>query len=135
MYTYIYTDTNPITLPCSLARAGNEVHPTQKEHGNPEDRYAVSILKDDLIVVHIPKELSRICWHFIARDGEITCMITGQRQRSALLQDGLEIYPVYTLSNGKSSSINYEQIEVNNKQAKEKKSHDILLNHVMIDYI
>ena len=23
--TYIYTDTNPITLPCSLARAGNKV--------------------------------------------------------------------------------------------------------------
>ena len=24
LYTYIYTDTNPITLPCSLARAGNK---------------------------------------------------------------------------------------------------------------
>ena len=23
-YTHIYTDTNPITLPCSLARAGNK---------------------------------------------------------------------------------------------------------------
>ena len=39
----------------------NEVHPTQLECGNPEDRYAVSILKDDLIVGHIPKELSRSC--------------------------------------------------------------------------
>ena len=24
VYIYIYTDTNPITLPCSLARAGNK---------------------------------------------------------------------------------------------------------------
>ena len=32
----------------------NEVHPTQQEHGNLEDRYAVSIVKDDLIVRHIP---------------------------------------------------------------------------------
>ena len=60
----------------------NKVHPTQQEHGNP----AVSILKGDLIMGHIPKELSRICWHFIARDGEITCKINGQRQRSALLR-------------------------------------------------
>ena len=31
-YIYIYTDTNPITLPCSLARAGNYlVH-----HINPD---------------------------------------------------------------------------------------------------
>ena len=33
----------------------NDVHPTQQEHGNPKDMYAVSILKDDLIVGHIPK--------------------------------------------------------------------------------
>ena len=39
------------------------------------DRYAVSILKDDLIVGHIAKELSRIFGHFIARDCEITCKI------------------------------------------------------------
>ena len=32
------------------------LHPTQQEHGNP----AVSILKDDLIVGHMPKELSGI---------------------------------------------------------------------------
>ena len=27
----------------------NEVYPTQQEHCNPEDRYADSILKDDLL--------------------------------------------------------------------------------------
>ena len=68
------------------------LYPTQQEHGNP----TVSILKDDLIVGHIPQELSRICWHFIARDGEIICKITGQRQKSALLRGGLEILCMYT---------------------------------------
>ena len=34
----------------------NEVHPAQKKHGSPEDRYTASIVKDDLIVRHIPKE-------------------------------------------------------------------------------
>ena len=50
----------------------------------------VSLLKVDLIVERIPKELSRIGWHIIARDGKITSKITGQRQRSVLLRGGLE---------------------------------------------
>ena len=38
-----------------------EVHPTQQEHGNPEDMYTVSILKDEIIVGNIPRNLSRTC--------------------------------------------------------------------------
>ena len=81
----------------------NEVHPAQKKHGNPEDRYAVSIVKVDLIVRHIPKELSRICWHFIARDGEITWTMTEVCVVTSGFRDTLY---TYTLSDGKSSSIN-----------------------------
>ena len=74
------------------------LYPTQQGHGNP----TVSILKDDLIVGRIPKELSRICWDFIARDGEITCKITGQSQKSALgFRDTQYVY----VQTGKSSSI------------------------------
>ena len=50
----------------------NNVHPAQKKHGNPEDRYAVSIVKDDLIVRHIPMVNIQNQLAFIARDGEIT---------------------------------------------------------------
>ena len=35
----------------------NGVHPTQLEHGNPEDRYAVSVMKDTTIVGHVPREI------------------------------------------------------------------------------
>ena len=35
IYIYTYTDTNPITLPCSLARAGNYVLVGGAECGNP----------------------------------------------------------------------------------------------------
>ena len=49
----------------------NEVHPTQQEHGYPDNRYVVSILKDDLIVGHVPKEQSGTCWHFIPRDCDL----------------------------------------------------------------
>ena len=38
----------------------NEVHPTLQEHGNPEDRYAVSVMKDYDIVGHVPRELSKL---------------------------------------------------------------------------
>ena len=81
-----------------------------------------SILEDGLIVGHI-KELSRTCWHFIARDGKITCKITGQRQRSVLLRGILEISCIYTFIGKSSSIIDYEQIEPErseSKQAKEK---------------
>lgn len=50
---------------------------TQQEHGNPEDLYAVAIIKSDTTVGHIPREISKTCFHFINHDGEINCKITG----------------------------------------------------------
>ena len=60
--------------------------PTQQEQGNPEDRYAISVMKAGIIVGHVPKEISKICWKFIDREGTITCKITGRRLRSVLLK-------------------------------------------------
>ena len=73
----------------------NVVHPTQQERGNVEGRYAVSVMKDATIVGHVPREISKTCWYFIERGGEILCKIIGQRQRSLLLQGGLEIPCIY----------------------------------------
>ena len=36
-YIYIYTDTNPITLPCSLVRAGNEGRKERRNEGRNEE--------------------------------------------------------------------------------------------------
>ena len=91
----------------------NAVHPTQLEHGNPEDRYAVSVMKDTTIVGHVPREISRTCWYFIEREGEILCTIIGQRQRSVLLQGGLEIPCIYTFR-GKKKLINKLKIIMKN---------------------
>ena len=42
-------------------------------------------------VGYIVKELSRLACNFIRHGGHITCKVTGQRTRSLLIQDGLEI--------------------------------------------
>lgn len=74
----------------------SEQIPTQQEHGNPEDRYAVAVLKSNAVVGHVPREISKICWMFIDRGGSISCTVTGRRQRSILLEGGLEIPCTYT---------------------------------------
>ena len=75
----------------------NAEHSTQQEHGNTEDQYAVAIINNDVVVGHVPKELSQTFWFFIERGGEISCKTTGRRQRSPLLQGGMEIPCIYTL--------------------------------------
>ena len=92
---------------------------TQQEHDNPEDRYAVSVLKSGTVVGHIPREISKTCWSFIARNGEIKCKVTGRRQRSFLLEGGLEIPCIYRFSGKKKlvdkliklmQELNYEMV-------------------------
>ena len=46
------------------------------------DRYAIAILKDDVIIGHLPRVMSRMCSLFIARGGVITCIVTGARRYS-----------------------------------------------------
>ena len=82
------------------------MHTTEREHGNPEDQYAVAVMKTGIGVVgHIPREISKTCWMFLARDGtEILCRITGNRQRSVLLEGGLEIPCIYTFRGKKTTN-------------------------------
>lgn len=72
-----------------------EVLQTRQEPGNLEDEHAVAIIKEsssvEIIVGHVPRDISRICWYFLQNDGEITCEVTGSRRHSALLQGGMEI--------------------------------------------
>ena len=56
---------------------------------NDVDRYAIAVLKDDTIVGHIPKNISRICSLFIARGGGIACTPIGGRDSADLSQGGL----------------------------------------------
>ena len=54
----------------------------------------------------------KTCWHFIARDGEISCKITGQKQRAVLLEGGLEIPCIYTFR-GKKKLIDKLKVIIN----------------------
>ena len=69
-------------------------------------------MKDYDIVGHVPRELSKTCWHFIARVGEISCKITGQKQRYVLLEGGLEIPCIYTFR-GKKRLIDKLKVVMN----------------------
>ena len=78
---------------------------TTQELGNPEDQYAVAVVKDDdssssttgtITVGHVPKEISRTCWFFLQHDEQILCEVLGNKRRSPLSQGGLEIPCKYT---------------------------------------
>ena len=56
----------------------------EREPFNVVDRYAVAVLKDDTIVGHIPKMISRFFSLFIARGGAIACTPIGGRRYSVV---------------------------------------------------
>ena len=61
------------------------------ERSNAHDRYAVAVMKNDLVVGHLPSKFSRLYSLFIRR-GIILCRVAGRRRYSRNLpQGGLEI--------------------------------------------
>ena len=64
----------------------------QEEYGNPHDMYAVSVIRDDFIVGHLPRNISTPCHMFLHFGGTIESVVNGARRYSAdLEQGGLEI--------------------------------------------
>ena len=55
----------------------------KREEAREYDKYAVGLYKKDLLVGHIPIEISSLCFHFIIQDPEnkIKAVINGKRQR------------------------------------------------------
>ena len=47
--------------------------------GNPEDLYAVNVIKDDTIIGHVPGEKQRMVWYFLEHDGAVICEVTDKR--------------------------------------------------------
>ena len=58
-----------------------EVLLVEQEDHNPENCFAVAILKSGEIVGHVPREISRIIWYFIEHDGTVSCEVTGPRKQ------------------------------------------------------
>ena len=74
-----------------LANVG-EIVECRREPENSRDRYAVAVTKDDAIIGHLPRRISKICSLFLRRGGSIQCRVSRSRQYSAdLPQGGLEI--------------------------------------------
>ena len=76
-----------------------------REPFNSVDRYAVCVKKDNDIIGHLPRKISRICLLFLRRGGSISCIVTGRRICSSdPSQDGLEI-PCSLLFRGKQKEV------------------------------
>ena len=62
------------------------------EHGNVHDIYAVAVTRNDIVVGHLPRNISTPCHLFLRKGGTISCVINGARRYSAdLVQGGLEV--------------------------------------------
>ena len=69
----------------------------EREPFNPSDWYAVSVLKDDFTVGHLPRQLSWFLSLFILRNGTIDCIVTGGRRYSIDLPQGeLSCKPLFS---------------------------------------
>ena len=51
---------------------------SQQDDGNREDRFAVTLTKGDMTIGHVPREQSRILWHFLTHSGTLTAEVTGR---------------------------------------------------------
>ena len=76
------------------------------EEGNGHDRHAVKIARDGVIVGHVPREISREVWFFIAHGGSVICEITGHRQHGI----GLEVPCTYTFYGKKKLVKKFQQL-------------------------
>ena len=51
----------------------------RRQDDNNYDDHAMSVMKAETIVGHVPREMSRTFWHFIMHGGSVGCEITGRR--------------------------------------------------------
>ena len=64
----------------------------KREPTNVVDRYAVVVVKNEIVIGHLPRGISKVCSKFLSRGGLIRCPISGnQRYSSDLLHGGLEV--------------------------------------------
>lgn len=61
------------------------------EDGNEKDRHAVAIVKNGMIVGHMPRVLAIFSWFFLNRGSTIKTVVTGHRK----FGNGLEVLCEY----------------------------------------
>ncbi len=88
----------------------NEALQARQQLGYSEDAYAVvkNTGTGEIVIGHVPREISRICWYFLQNDGEISCTITtADKRRTALVQGGFAVQCSTTLLVKRNISISY----------------------------
>ena len=60
----------------------NEILQTKRELNNYVDKHAVAVCRGDETVGHVPREISKVSWHFILHGGQIQCVVLGPRRHS-----------------------------------------------------
>ena len=53
---------------------------TNKEKNNPHDKFAVAVVRDDQIVGHVPKDISKLCASLLLSGRKINCTLTGKEK-------------------------------------------------------
>lgn len=67
----------------------------RREPENLFDCHAVAVMKNDLLVGHIPRSLCRVVFYFLGKDGySAVCEVTGSRVNHGV-QPGLEVPCTY----------------------------------------
>ena len=51
----------------------------QRKAENYTDLFAVAVMKDDNIVGHMPRKISKVCSLFLPQGGLIVCRVTGRK--------------------------------------------------------
>ena len=75
------------------------------ESDNTFDEFAMAVCKDNIVVGHVPRELSRVCWYILQRrNSQMVCGVTESRRRSEVSRKCLVVPSAYTFT-GKSSHI------------------------------
>ena len=73
---------------------------TQMEVNNVHDKYAVKILKNQAIVGHVPREISRYCSFVLNSGGTMDATVTGARENRR--GNGMEVPCKYKLKGPKT---------------------------------
>ena len=78
-----------------------EVLHLREEDDNEHDEHAVAVVKASCVIGHVPRAMSRVCWFFLRRGGQIKCEITGHRKYG----NGLEVPCVYIFYSSSARTI------------------------------
>ena len=94
-----------------------EVLSTTKERRNGHDRFAVAVTQDGTVVGHVPREFSKVAWHFLSHGGTISCEVTGRRRRDTTARLGLVVPCVYRFQGKEKLVIRLREVFAKKKRS------------------